>query len=396
MACAVVVLRWIPPSEMGVWQTLLLIESYCQLVRLGIVNAMNREYPFLLGRGNAAEAIRYVQTAEFYTLSMVLLQVIGLTAAALLLAPSDINWRLGMLTLAVYAPSNLYRGFLEATYRGGQEFARLARAQWVLMVLSIVSLGLVIAFDFIGFCIRNLLLAIVSASVYFCFRPVEFKPRLSIKILKYLFWAGLPLFVSNYLTVVASTFNRVILLQQNGTMAVGLFAPVAAVITLGTLLPSTLSVYLLPRITYDFGASGSATQTIRQALKVALATSLLMAPLLVIGWCLLPVVVRKFAPLYSEATTAMRIGLLVTVFGGVKLSTTAFSVLQAWKPMFVYLFILVGTSWIGPWAAVRSWPGSPLEGVAIGMLAASIVQIPVVLGCLYWAATRAPRKHSRI
>jgi O-antigen/teichoic acid export membrane protein len=394
MACSVVVLRWVPPAQMGIWQTLVVVETYCQLARLGVVNSMNRQYPYLLGQGKEDAARRQVQTAECFTLGAVAAQLLGLCLAALVLVPARADWPIAMLTLAIFAPANSYRAFLEATFRSGQQFAQLARAQCLIIALTVLSVGLVVAYGFKGFCARTLLLAVGSTVAYAYLRPLRFRLHFDYAVFKYLLWTGWPLFVSSYLTGVAGSFGRLVILHEGGTAQLGLFAPVNAVISLGLLMPSTFAVYLLPKLNFDFGASGSGRTVVAQSLKAGLVSSVLVTPFLAVGWWLLPRVVVQFAPAYSQAIPAMQLGLLITFLGGFKISTVAFSVLQAWGPMFLYIAVLLATSWLGPWLGVRLWPRSTLEGVTFGMLGAAVIQIPFTVLCLRLATNRHREKPS--
>jgi len=388
MACSFVSLRWVPPDQMGVWQTMLLIESYCMIVRLGVGNAMNREFPFLMGQGKNREALECVRTTEAYTLVVSAVEGLGLAVAAVCLVGSGEAWLLGLATLAIYAPLNLYRGFLETTFRSGQEFSKLAGVQWILMGFSLLSLWLVYAYGFRGFCFRNVLLAALSAGLYYWLRPVRAFPRFSSKVLKYLLWAGLPLLISNYLTSIASGFNKLILLGQGGVHFVGLYTPVAAVLTLGTLLPSTLAIYLLPKLNFSFGTSRNSAHIVDQAWKASIASGVALLPFIAVGWFLTPWFIQKFIPLYEPSVRAMQWALFISLANCLKTSATSFSVLQAWTPMFFYLTGLIITSWLGPWLAIRYYPTRPLEAVTLGALAGVLCQIPITVICLRVAGGR--------
>ena len=52
VSCELFILRIIDPDLIGIWQMVILIQSYSIISRLGIINAMNREFPYLLGQEN--------------------------------------------------------------------------------------------------------------------------------------------------------------------------------------------------------------------------------------------------------------------------------------------------------------------------------------------------------
>lgn len=390
MVCGFLVLRWVAPPEMGVWQAVILIDTYSQIIRLGIVNAMAREYPFLLGKGKKDEAVQYIQTTEAYTIIAALSElVIIIVVMAMFGRDLNFDWRLGFLTLILYAPLNLYRGFLESTFRGGREFGILARIHLWGIVLNCVTLLLPVYYGFTGFCIRVLVITGITTLLLWLWRPVREKPKLISKCLKYLIFAGIPLFISNYLTAFAAGFSRIILLHEGGAPLAGLFSPVVSIIALGSMVPATLSVYLLPKLNFNFGASGAAKVITKAAIKAGFFCCLVMLPFIAIGWWLLPLVMEKMAPLYIDIIPAMRIALILSLVNCFRLTTVTFSVLQAWKPMFINLLFLIVTSYTGPHLGLKLWPTNPIFGVTVGALFAGLIQIPISLACVNLAGKQA-------
>lgn len=377
MGCALIVIRWVAPEQMGLWQTALLLESYSYLVRFGVVNAMNREVAILAGRNESARSLRYVAVTEAFTLHAAALQFVGLAIAGWLFLPRTGGWILAYAALLLSAPLNLYTGFLEATYRSGQHFMRLARAQLGLVVIQVATVPLVALFGFEGLCGRVSVVAAATLLLHGKHRPIAFGPALCPTILRTLFFTGMPLFAANYLTVVAGGFNRILLLQHGGAALVGLYTPVAALVTLAALVPSTCATYLLPRLNFNFGQSGAADEVIRQTWNVAISGTLIAVPIALLGWLAAPALIREFAPQYVDAIPAAKLGVGIALVGGMRIMTTAFSVLQAWGPMFINLGFLVLFSWLGPWLALRVEPSDPLAAVVGGSLLAALAQIPV-------------------
>lgn len=68
MFTGLICIRWISPEQMGIWQLILLIESYLMFARFGIFNSLNRELPFYLGRNRTEKAMKYHDTAEGYAI----------------------------------------------------------------------------------------------------------------------------------------------------------------------------------------------------------------------------------------------------------------------------------------------------------------------------------------
>ncbi|NDA63293.1 MAG: hypothetical protein EBX50_14820 [Chitinophagia bacterium] len=65
---SVITLRYIDPYYLGVWAAMTIFETYANILRLGIVNGMNRELPYALGTGEQEKAIGYAQTTFAFNL----------------------------------------------------------------------------------------------------------------------------------------------------------------------------------------------------------------------------------------------------------------------------------------------------------------------------------------
>lgn len=384
MATSLVVLRWITPEQNGVWQTMLVLESYLLAVRLGVPNAMNRHYPFLLGAGEQERAVAVVRSAHAYTLVACAAELVGLVVAWFLL-PAGFGWQLALVAFAFYAPATLYRGYLEATFRGGRDFARLARVQLWLIVACVVTVPWVVWWGFPGYLARAAALAVAGIVLLHRERPVRVGPRWDRSIVLMLLVTGLPLFVANYGSGVAATFPRLWLLAEGGERQLGLFTPVAALISLGSLVPSVIGVYLLPRLNHDLGGSGDARGTARDSLRASAWSAALLAPFLGLAWFILPWAMELLLPAYVAAVPAMRWALLLVLVGCFRVATMTFSVLQAWKPMFVHLAVVMLTSFVAPWWVLELTALGPVESVTVGLVAAGVLQLAVGFWCVRWA-----------
>ena len=59
------VIKWITPDELGLWQSVRLAQVYAFILLAGINNGLGRELPFYLGKGEDAFAHRLASTALF-------------------------------------------------------------------------------------------------------------------------------------------------------------------------------------------------------------------------------------------------------------------------------------------------------------------------------------------
>jgi O-antigen/teichoic acid export membrane protein len=385
MGCNFAVLAWLSPAQMGIWLALQAAEAYSLWIRLGVVNAMNLEYPYLMGQGRVVEAQLHVQTTAIYM--AVCSAVLGLAflAGGLLLPSSESNWPLALVCYSVHAAGSLWRNFIEATFRGGQDFARLVRLQLGGAGLQLLSLFLVPWWGFTGFCMRAALLAVVLTTGWHLARPIKLPLRFNRPILLKLFREGMPLFVSNYLSGVTGQIPRTILLLAGGAPMLGLYAPISALLAVGLLLPSTLLTYLLPRQNFEFGSRGNAEELAAASWRRARLMCAALLPIGIVGWLAARTVVTQWMPEYARAIPALGFASAVVVLSPVRFVASIFSTLKAWWPMMVYIFTGLSLSGILSWAGWQLYLQDPLQGVVAGILCAQLLQVLVAWVCVRWA-----------
>ena len=59
IGCNLVILRWLPPAEIGLWQSLLLIGVYAGILDGGVISGLDRELPSLLAKGRVKRQLSW-------------------------------------------------------------------------------------------------------------------------------------------------------------------------------------------------------------------------------------------------------------------------------------------------------------------------------------------------
>ena len=68
LASGFVTYRFIEPSLLGIWSYFVVYEVYGNVSRLGVINGLGRELPYLLGRNEKEKALDLSSTALFYAI----------------------------------------------------------------------------------------------------------------------------------------------------------------------------------------------------------------------------------------------------------------------------------------------------------------------------------------
>ena len=326
--------RSIDPYFMGIWTALSVFETYASFMRLGIVNGMNRELPHALGSGQTEKAYKYAETTLAYTAADILI---------LLIATPFLLWKYGinqyyMLAIGVAAVRiiiSFYTTYLTGTFRSDNHFNKLSNIQMIILGCRLLMSPLVLL-GFYWFLLYETIIIALNAILLHYARPFKLKPRFHLPELKSLFTIGFPIFVTSYLIGLVDTLPRLYIIKYGNANLLGLYSPVMMLLSTMALLPGTLSNYMYPKFSYEFGKTGKVDGIYRKILKlnaISLAFILLGC---VIGYFALDYFVILF-PKYTDALPYLALSLLTCPFILYKLGNILSVILKRLDYMFAYI-----------------------------------------------------------
>jgi len=307
--------RLIAPSTLGLFAGIGLVLGYASIAQMGILNGVNRELPYHLGRGDTARAHSLAAAGQAWALAAGgVVSACLFAVAAWQLVQGDLQQAAGWATNAVLAIFAFYgnSGYLSITFRTSSDFVRLARVNVVESATGLIALILVAAFGFYGLCLRVILAGAASTALLFRWRPVRVGPHWDWKNLRHLFIVGAPIYaVGQIYGLWMGVINATLVLQFTGTRGIGLFAMVTLGITAMEVVPAALAQVLYPRMAQEYGAGRDTRHLLRIAVKPMLATFAGLAVVAAVGWFAAEPAVRFVMPQYVDAVPAMRWALLL-------------------------------------------------------------------------------------
>ena len=130
-AASIIQAKFVTAEQLGYFRQFGIITNYLFFLHLGTYQAVERLYPLYIGKGENEKARRLVGVAEawiFFVSIPTSLIFLALGIFSLLRG----NWMatLGWIAQAVAMFTTVYGGFIKATYRSGQDFKKMARAQY--------------------------------------------------------------------------------------------------------------------------------------------------------------------------------------------------------------------------------------------------------------------------
>ncbi len=334
--------RKIDPVLMGFWSLFTVFETYSTIMRLGIVNGMNRELPNAMGSGNKEKAHRYASTTLFYTIVEVLV--------LLILAPVII-WQLGFkidpsLKIYFYATAlvsltrvtvSFYITYLSGTLRSDDSFDKLSNINATVLVMKLVFCPLVF-FGFYGFLIYELVALLTNVFLLHKHRPLRVFPRFYKVEIFELFKIGFPIFLVSSTISYIDTIPRLYIIQYSTTEMLGLYTPVIMLISVISILPNSLSAYMYPKFTFQMAQTNDLNGIWKKLIRIYAASFGFIFMASLIGYYLLDQFVYWF-PKYAHSKDYLKLSLLLCPFVFFRMGNTLHIVLKKYNYMILFTVI---------------------------------------------------------
>lgn len=375
MIIGIVLIRWIEPGELGIWQSLSILQLYMPFLELGVPNGLNRELPFLYGKGEKEKGVQYAQSAQFFMIVVAVFLFGATVIATLVMWWMKVDQRLvaGVGTVGLLLSVNAYQRYLTVTYRSAESFVSLSKLYGVQLLAQLVLLPLVWYHQYYGLLTYTFLVAAVFTFAMHLTRPIRNGPDFNKSYLRDLVRTGLPVFMMGYFRGIASSFNRIVLLLKGGTLSVGLFTPVNAIGTMITLLPGILANFFFPKMNYLLGATNEPAKLWPMVVKINLIILLFSIPFVAVVWWTAPFIVANYFEKYGDAIVAMQLFSFNFLFAGTLVSHNVIYAVKAYKLGYAFVGSELLLRFFLPYLFVRFGEGNPLTLVAWGVLISNML-----------------------
>ena len=298
-AVSIIQAKFVTAEQLGYFRQFGIITNYLFFLHLGTYQAVERLYPLYVGKGDNAKAKRLVGVAEawiFLVSVPTALIFLGLSVFSLVKG----NWMamLGWLAQAVAMFTTVYGGFIKATYRSGQDFKKMAKAQYLTPLHTVLSIPIYIISPYVGLFFKNIN-TLATTVVMYIKRPIRTKKNFNLSDFKEIIANGLPRFSSSYaITTGIEAIRATMVLRYLGQTALGYWSFTWTIYGLVRQIPQSVSAVYAPRVTQEYGRTGSYKQCLRLCKKPILVCALLVCVLIPAGvfgsLVLLPLVLPNY------------------------------------------------------------------------------------------------------
>jgi O-antigen/teichoic acid export membrane protein len=364
---------------------------YALFFQLGIFNGLNRELPFYMGKKDQNSVDELVASASWLSRLLVILSALVLPVvilAYILFFETRNNYVISIMAVGIMIAAQFSSNYLTVTFRARQSFDQLSKAYFVQGILIIISLFMIYRWKYEGMLVRAVILSISLPLMLYYIRPFRVKSRFIREPLILLLKTGLPLFSFAYVQGITRTLSRVVLLSVSGVLAVGYYSPALAILTAMKLLPSVLGRYLYPQMSYQLGKGTDAALLWRWVWKSSLGLVLILTPIGIIGWFIIPWLINTYFTQYTEGIFATRLAVISGILSGAIVGFNVLFSLKSWK----WLSILTTAKFLMNYGLMKFFAEQmkPIDGISIGLLISDFIYLFLGL----WACNRALKKYT--
>ncbi len=339
MATGLLILRWLQPAELGLWQAVTIIQAYLPFAQLGVQSGLNRDLPILIGKGEIDKTNSFVATSKYFALFLALLfLVLSIVIAAILwLLGKPLSLMLGIATIGFMAASFSYQNHLSATFRSQKSFNKLIYVNYIHSFFLLGLLYFVYAYHYYGILIYNVLSYVVIVALMHFVRPFQnVQPKFKLEDFKYLVKNGLILMSFNQIRSAAQSIPKLIILKLRGTQILGLYSPALAVNTLFTVLPAAIAQFFQPQMGFRYGTTGMAKDLWPPTRKLFLLLIFVSIPIALIFWFSAPYLLLYLFPKYTESLESMRIMSVAFIFSSAYTTHGVLHSIKAYRYAYIY------------------------------------------------------------
>lgn len=300
--------RAVVPSVLGLFNGINLVVGYVPFLQLGVINGLNRDLPYHLGRGDRPHATKLAAAAQAWALLTG-----GVAGLAMVLVSiwqaSQGAWQLafGWLTVSLPVFMAIFgQMYLQALFRTRSEFERLGKYNLIQALVAFALVALVWPMKFYGLCLRGMLIAASSLLLLWYWRPLKVEFRWDGRALKELVRTGVPVFAVGQFYSWWGVLDSTLVLKFAGTTGLGLYALSGLAGKTVGMVSNALGQVVYPRMSEEYGKGSGVGMLVRMAWFPVVFSVLVTGILGALGWTALPLFVRIVLPKYLGGVEAAR------------------------------------------------------------------------------------------
>jgi len=357
------------PSLYGMWNILMVIFSYSSYVDLGLVNGMNKEMPYLRGKGDVVQAEK-IKDNIFWAV-LIIATVVNIFLIILFFILKDYFPKGLTIAICILGTINILfqlYNFLISLLRTNKEFALLSLANILFALMSLVCVLLCFKFlpNRLYGALFALLLGYFFVSIFILFRmKYGFKLGLNLNLITRIFKIGLPLIIIQIGAILFISIDRWMIAGMIDQINLGYYG---IGLTMANFLfagASAVAFTLYPFMLERFGQTNDVQQSEHLAYTPLIVLSYLMAVICTLTALIAPLLITYILPEYIPGINAAVILILGIYFISIMTISSNFLISVNKQNSVLYIQMAVIPLCIAlNYVLIKN--GLGIEGVALG------------------------------
>lgn len=308
-----IVANTVGPTLWGYWYLLNLIIAYRGVANLGIDNGMNREVPFLKGKGDKKKEI-LVQNSSF-TFTIISSLIVSCALLFIGIYFNKNEWASPILLLIPLFWANQFYYLFSMSLKANGLFNLLSKMQLYYAIFHLlITVPLAYKFKLNGFIVGYSISLFIALIFVYYKSPIKYRIYLKLDYSKNLIRIGFPIMAVGVAYTLFNTLDRWIIGLMLDSTQLGYYS--LSIIIFGSmiLLPKIISQQIYPRMAYDWGKYRSAMGLEKWAKKQTLYTSYIVYVLVPISIIFIPFLIDFLLPEYREGILSVKIIMFAALF----------------------------------------------------------------------------------
>lgn len=301
-----IIRRVLGPITMGLYAELMLILEYCRFHHLGMVNALEREIPFYIGKNE----LKKVEEIKKTSLAFIALTALNVTAILFIISFFGDVHKVGLRFVAMLVFLESIISFYEALLQSYKRFKL-----WSLLLTTIGFLDVLLKIFFvIKFGLNGLLSAMVFTGVitiaayhFWGKCRVELTAKIYLKEIAHLLKLGIPLIFFRIMYMFSLSIDRLAIIFFLGRLQLGYYSIATMVLNYLILLPKFIYRPLYPKFMEAFGKNEDTEDIKRYLIVPNRIFACLYSVLIGLVVITIPFIVIYLLPRFKEGIFAAQI-----------------------------------------------------------------------------------------
>jgi len=339
MLSGFLVVSLIDPELYGKFSGVGVYMGYVLLGNGGVINGLNRELPYALGKGNDEEARQMASSVYVLVILLsILASVIFLIFGLKYFVEGEVL--MGWIFIAYSIMGGLHimqKQFLPVLYRTNKDFDSLSKQNIFTGIGNLISVIFIWLFGIYGLIARGIVVAGYELVLLFKNKPYQLDMKFNLNHFKLLFKTGLPIFAVGQINPLWTTILNSLIFNIGGGLSFGLYA--LANITQGAIgvIPKAFGQVIYPRMSIMLGQGRSITYILKTNVKPLFFQFGLMLIIGILGAYMLPILVPILLPKYSGGIVAAQWMMFVPAVQSFGALNNIYNVVKKQKWYFVSL-----------------------------------------------------------